>query len=766
MTETNGGSSDTSSPIWRPRILDPSTAEDKEEVDRLIHGSSVWAVHDTIERQVLDLAKARNPQASAPGAAGDALRGEINRVTSGLPLAEYGRWIYYPWSGRLVHVLPPEDYHELRNDRNRNKITAAEQKRLGALALGIVGLSVGNAAALTLTLEGLYGCLKLADFDDLELSNMNRVRAGTHEIGIPKTVITARQIYEVDPYANLLLFVGGITELNMDDFIRGAPTLDILIDECDDIRIKFLLRERARVHGLPVLMETSDRGMMDVERFDQEPARPLFHGLTRDTRAADVGSQLTNEEKVELVVPIIGALELSTRAAASLPEIGQTIFTWPQLASEVALGGATVTTAVRRFGLGEELPSGRRYIDLAALLLSEPGASGTERHEEVAESPEAASLAAGAPDLVKIPEYIRTLVAYAALAPSGGNSQPWHFCYVGDALWVLLDLERSRNLFDQDRRGAYVGIGAAIKNIEIAAARKQMRVEIEEPGQTEDVCGPGLRNVAKLTFVPHTAPASSAEAELFEQLDQRTTNRRPGSRAPVQPEHVALLESVACQYCCKLELIDSTSHMQTLSQILGHGEQVRFLCADLQREMMAELRWTREEAQRTRDGIDIRTLELTEGQATVLRLLRRPEVTEFLRQQNGGARLREVASKAVLSASAVGLISVDGGAPGASLRGGRAIEHLWLLAQKLGYAWHPMTALIYMFEMLATDAAAVFTEHERRTLAALRAQFDEVFPTAPFQSRLMLFRLSVASAASVRSLRRPLSSILSCGRSE
>jgi hypothetical protein len=26
-------------------------------------------------------------------------------------------------------------------------------------------------------------------------------------------------------------------------------------------------------------METSDRGVLDVERFDLEPDRPIFHGL-------------------------------------------------------------------------------------------------------------------------------------------------------------------------------------------------------------------------------------------------------------------------------------------------------------------------------------------------------------------------------------------------------------------------------------------------------------------------------------------------------
>lgn len=40
---------------------------------------------------------------------------------------------FYPWSGRLVHVLPEPLHRELRLDRNKYKITAVEQARLLSL---------------------------------------------------------------------------------------------------------------------------------------------------------------------------------------------------------------------------------------------------------------------------------------------------------------------------------------------------------------------------------------------------------------------------------------------------------------------------------------------------------------------------------------------------------------------------------------------------------------------------------------------------------
>src|SRR4029078_3794007 len=139
--------------------------------------------------------------------------------------------------------------------------------------------------------------------------------------------VVARQIFELDPYRSLSLFHAGLTTDNLDDFLLGDPPLDVVVDECDDLRMKILLRERARSLSLPVLMETSDRGMLDVERFDRDPRRPLFHGALGAVTGADLPPTMSPEEKVRLVLPIVGAGTCSARSAAAMVEIGASIST-------------------------------------------------------------------------------------------------------------------------------------------------------------------------------------------------------------------------------------------------------------------------------------------------------------------------------------------------------------------------------------------------------------------------------------------------------
>ncbi len=252
---------------WKWSVFDRSDAEQAADMDALVRSGQVWQVRNAIDEQIEELTRSRAQAGLDAGS-------QRAAIPSPAAADTFGRWIYYPWSGSLVHVLPPTEFRELRLDRNRHKITLPEQRRLARLTVGIVGLSAGNAIARTLCLEGVAERFKLADFDTLGLSNMNRLEAGVLELGLPKTVLLARRLAEINPYVELTLWEEGLKDDDVNRFLSD-PRIDVLIDEADDMRMKLLVRERARACRITVLMETSDRGMLDVERFDLEPDRPI-----------------------------------------------------------------------------------------------------------------------------------------------------------------------------------------------------------------------------------------------------------------------------------------------------------------------------------------------------------------------------------------------------------------------------------------------------------------------------------------------------------
>ena len=353
---------------WRPELYEPAVDIDRMALTALLESGRVREVHDMIDAQLTELIRSREP--SRPFAAHE-LRAAKDRQLAGVSAWEYGTWAWYPWSGRLVHVLPREEFRLVRTDRNRGKIDRAAQRRLLGHRIGIIGLSVGNSAALTLALEGIGGAFKLADFDQLSLSNLNRLRAGVHHLGLGKSVIAARQMLEMDPYLDIEIFPGGLTDDTMDDFFTGGHgPIDLLVEECDTPYVKIAARERARELGIPVVMDANDRGLLDVERFDHEPGRPLLHGLLGDIRSEEL-RELTFEDKVALILAMVDADRISPELAASIPKIGRTLSSWPQLASGVALGGALTAEASRRILLGQPCASGRFYTDLEVLIAPE-----------------------------------------------------------------------------------------------------------------------------------------------------------------------------------------------------------------------------------------------------------------------------------------------------------------------------------------------------------------------------------------------------------
>jgi molybdopterin/thiamine biosynthesis adenylyltransferase len=350
--------------VSRPVLFRPTSRQDRVRLAHLRSSIPGLSIDDQIRDQLAGLIQSRHPHrqlsAAERVAAADRHRGSV-------PLDRYGVWVWYPWLKRLVHLLDEAEFVELRTSRNRYRITPDEEHVLVSKRIGVVGLSAGHAIATALALERVCGALRIADPDRLELSNLNRLRAGVHELGLAKVALTARAIAEIDPFLSIDGYPDGVHDGNVDAFL-GDGGIDLLIEECDSLDVKLRVRERARELRIPVVMATSERGMVDVERFDLEPDRPLLHGLLGDLDAARVRDLGTAEKLPHVVRFLGGRASMSGRLRHSLDEVGRTIETWPQLASAVILNSGVVVDVCRRILLGQVQTSGRFFMDPAEVI--------------------------------------------------------------------------------------------------------------------------------------------------------------------------------------------------------------------------------------------------------------------------------------------------------------------------------------------------------------------------------------------------------------
>jgi molybdopterin/thiamine biosynthesis adenylyltransferase len=665
--------------------------------------------------------------------------GEIIPTPSATLLEEGSRWVYYPWRRAVVRLLAPRSFSTLRLDRNRNKLTRAEQARQRSLRIGVVGLSAGHSIAHVIAMEGLAGEIRLADFDTLELSNLNRIPASVLDLGINKAVVAARRIAEIDPYLRVVVEPEGIRPENLGAFLDG---LDLVIEECDSLDMKFLVREAARERRIPVLMETSDRGVLDVERFDLEPDRPIFHGLLGDMDSSKL-SGLSQAQKAPFVIRIVGAREASSRGAASLLEVGITITGWPQLGSEVTLGAATVAAAVRRIGLAGELPSGRVRFDVEEIL----SALGPVEVNLEAE----ADLFTPAPEDPPLDseDPIEMIVDAARRAPSGGNVQPWRFEANGREVRFFMIPERTSSM-DVAHRGSYVGIGAALFNARVQAASMKVLGPVKlfpEGRPSHHVATMQLGTSGDVGIAP-----------LVTYLHSRATNRRMGQPAPVSADVVASLTRGVEREGARLRFVTERTRIDSGADLLAASDRLRFLLPTVHREMLSEVKWPGRDS--LDEGLDVRTLEMDPGGYAALDLLSRPDVMGHLADWRAGQALGMRMKASIMTSSALAVVTVPRADPMWYVRGGAAMERFWLSCEMHGLAVQPSSP-VFMYAVDESDLVNLSGERYFDEMYQLFDRFNEFWGLGDGETAVMVFRVFQAPPPTVHSVRLPLAHVLS-----
>lgn len=756
LLEALSGASAPDRDSYRPLFFRLALSADRLRLEELLKQTPRIVVHDALHAQLTELVRSINPSVKFNKQELDAA---ATAHLQGTPAAEYGVWVYYPWSFQLVHLLDEQEFALVRTDRNRNKITREEQAILSTKKVGVIGLSVGQSVSLTMALERSFGEIRLADFDTLELSNLNRIRSGVHEMGTAKVINTAREIAEIDPFLSVTIFPEGITRENLHYFFTDGGKLDVLVEECDSVDIKILARQKAKELRIPVVMDMSDRGCLDVERFDLEPERPIMHGWIDHLDLEAAGRPMTNEEKIPFMLPIVGVETLSARMKASMIELGQTVGTWPQLATSVVLGGALAGDTCRRVLLDQFQTSGRWFVDLDELITDKDGQVQPKdiTNTQSTKTFELKLINEGTPEPLSdafpiTKDMAQCILEAGALAPSAGNSQPWHFILQHRRILVLHDQVRSASRWDPDHLIAHIALGGCIENMTLRA--QDMGFEVRTSVGTGKIDG-RLFVTFELFRNQAQAEKESIGFDLSSMIGKRCTNRKIVKRELIDSTVFLDLQKVASEIPgCSLEVFDSEQELEAFAAICGGAEKIRILDPQGHHDFFKhELRWTPQDAELTGDGLDLATLELTPGDTAALRIASDPKAIELVREWQGGRALERFSKNGIKNASAVVLVSTTGMDLDSRISGGRAAQRVWLQANRVGIGVHPISAPIFLFHAL--EHMQDIAKDHRAELERLQKWFNEVRGSST-SAPLFMMRLSLNGDPSVRALRRPL----------
>jgi hypothetical protein len=305
-------------------------------------------------------------------------------------------------------------------------------------------------------------------------------------------------------------------------------------------------------------------------------------------------------------------------------------------------------------------------------------------------------------------------------------------------------------------RGSYVAIGAAVLNARVAAAAHGLLgpVELFPQGDESDL-------VAILNF--HTGDESGQMANdadlasLYPGMLERSTNRMPGRPGPIDGTIVEELHRQVAGQGARLHLLTSADVIDDYAELLGESDRLRFLSPLLHREMMSEMRWPGQD--RLDRGIDVRTLELDEADLGKLLVARRPDVMADLAAWDGGRALGEVTRDRVRSSTALAVVTVTDSRPESYVRGGGALQRLWLAAEGAGLTVQPVSPLS-IFAVDAGDFEGLVPGPYVARLEALSARLRALAQLQDDEALVLVVRLSHSVPPTARSLRIPLESVL------
>jgi nitroreductase len=323
------------------------------------------------------------------------------------------------------------------------------------------------------------------------------------------------------------------------------------------------------------------------------------------------------------------------------------------------------------------------------------------------------------------------LVLCATLAPSPHNTQPWRFRLEDRRILVHADLSRHLGAADAQFRMMQVGLGCAIENLEVAAARLGYRCRIDTGEADARFAVDGRCARIELTR------AGVERRPAFEAMFRRQTTRAAFDPHADLPADLRgrLVQCAEGLPGVRLHWLRATAAEDRVGDVVRQAAR-DYLSDERHRAGMKWFRIKRAEWERRRDGIAVFN---TDAPA-----LAKQYVEHFVAPSDvlgPSFRDSEIASVDRLSAatSLWGLVVADGSGPGQRLAAGRLAERIYLQATVLGLAVQPMC---YPTETPAGAAAL-------RRLADVPDGHEPVF----------LFRLG-RSGLVARSVRRPLGEVI------
>lgn len=199
-------------------------------------------------------------------------------------------------------------------------IDIAGQERLLQSRVLIVGLGgLGSPVALYLAAAGV-GHLRVADFDRVDLSNLQRqILHTTDRIGMAKVDSAIQALGALNPEVRIEGYRGRIDAESLPGLLEDV---DAVVDACDNFATRYAVNAACQRHQIPLVSGAAIRAEGQVTVFPGTPGGPCYQCLYPPAGPTD--ETCSNNGVLSPLVGIIGAIQ-ATETLKVLTGAGQTL---------------------------------------------------------------------------------------------------------------------------------------------------------------------------------------------------------------------------------------------------------------------------------------------------------------------------------------------------------------------------------------------------------------------------------------------------------
>lgn len=189
---------------------------------------------------------------------------------------------------------------------------------------------------------------------------------------------------------------------------------------------------------------------------------------------------------------------------------------------------------------------------------------------------------------------LRAMIAYAVLAPSSHNSQPWRFRIDGNMLELRADRTRALPVVDPHDRELIISCGAALANLRVTMAY------FGYEGVVRLLPDPTDSDLLACVSLGAATPATLRQTALFRAIPVRRTNRRPFRREALSSALCASLYETACDEGAQLRFVRNPTEKERVAELIAEGDRRQAADPAFRQELAS---WIHPNRSHSRDGM-------------------------------------------------------------------------------------------------------------------------------------------------------------------